>query len=187
MVYDESLDLWVDIYMASGTGSSTSSTFGATISDTRNWMDFADDGKAVKKRMLRDFEFQSVAAGSNEETSIAGSTDPGTTGGHSDTASRRMISNIGCEDCCGVLWQWLDEQSTRWDFTTAWGWYDLPGSKGSLYNGAGAAGTGDVKLVAGGYWGNGANCGSRSRRADSSRWYAGAGIGCRFAARSITK
>ena len=30
-------------------------------------------------------------------------------GGHVDTAGRRMISFIGCEECCGYLTQWLDE------------------------------------------------------------------------------
>jgi hypothetical protein len=187
MAYVAPLDTWIDIYLASGTGASTASANGGTISDTRTWLDFIDDGAAVKKHMLRDYQFQIAAAGSNEETNIAGSADPGTTGGHSDTASRRMISNYFLEDCCGAMWQWLDEQSTRWDFATAWGWYDLPGSKGSLYNGAGAAGTGDVKLIAGGNWSSGAGCGSRSRDAGGYRWGAFAFVGCRFAARSITK
>ena len=115
MVYSDAINRWVDIYLASGTGASTLSAFGGTISDTRDWMDFVDDGAAVKKRLLRDAEFQAIAAGSNEETNITGSADPVTTGGHVDTTSRRMISNIGCEDCCGVLWQWLDEQSYRCD------------------------------------------------------------------------
>ena len=115
MVYDEAIDKWVDVYLASGTGASTASVNGAVISDTRNWMDFVDDGHAVKKRLLTDYEFQSAAAGSNEETNIFGSSDPGTTGEHSDTASQRMISNIGCEDCTGALYQWLLDQSWRLD------------------------------------------------------------------------
>jgi hypothetical protein len=181
MVYDEDLGIWVDIYLASGTGSSTASAYGGTISDTRDWMDFVGDGKAVKKRLLRDHEFQSIAEGSNQETNISGSADPGTTGGHSDTASRRMISDIGCEDCCGALWQWLDEQSYRAD-GTSWGWQDL-GSKGSLYK----QGTyGDVKLLAGGDWDDGSNCGSRARHVFTWRWYTYANLGARFAARSRT-
>ena len=115
MVYDVGTGIWVDIYLASGTGTSTVSVNGGTISDNRTWLDFVDDGIAVKKRLLKDREFQSIASGSNEETNIIGSADPGTTGGHVNTASRRMISNIGCEDCCGVMWQWLDEQSYRFD------------------------------------------------------------------------
>jgi len=32
-----------------------------------------------------------------------------------DTANRRMVSNIGCEAMCGVVWQWLRDQSYRFD------------------------------------------------------------------------
>ena len=223
MVYDAGINKWVDIYLASGTGASTASVNGGTISDNRNWMDFVDDGIAVKKRLLSDIEFQSAAAGSNEETNILGSSDPGNTGGHEDTVNRRMISNIGCEDMCGAMYQWLNEQSTRIEGShthtqtithkagatgsalfkdqaettpnavlgsaadeniasdatdiAAWGWYNLPGSKGSLYR----QGTyGDVKLRAGGHWNGGAYCGSRCRFAVSYRWNADAAIGARF-------
>jgi len=225
MVYDSALDKWVDIYLASGTGASTTSVNGGTISDTRDWMDFVDDGIAVKKRLLSDIEFQSAAAGSNEETNITGSVDPVTTTGHVDTAARRMISNIGCEDMCGVMYQWLNEQSTRIEGShthaqtithkavatgsaifkdqaettpnavlgsganetitgvatdiAAWSWYNLPGSKGSLYK----QGTyGDVKLLAGGPWSLGTYCGSRCRRAADSRWSTFTFIGGRFLA-----
>lgn len=110
MVYSHAADLWVDIYLASGVGAATASVYNAAISDTRNWMDFVDDGAAVFKRLLNDPEFQMIALGSNEETSIAGGADPVNTGGHSDTVAQRMISNIGCEDCCGCSWQWLTDQ-----------------------------------------------------------------------------
>ena len=95
-----------------------------------------------------------------------------------------MISNIGCEDCAGVLWQWLSDQSYRFESTYAatWGWYDLSGGKGSLYNYDSTGGKADVKLLAGGYWNDGARCGSRCRGADSYRWAANSGIGARGAA-----
>ena len=179
MVFDSKSQIWVDIYLASGTGASTASVNGGTISDTRNWMDFVDDGGAVGKRMLTDVEFQLIATGSNEETNIAGSADPGTTTGHSDTAGRRMISNIGVEDSCGVLWQWLNEQSAKYDDAVAAGWYDLAGDKGSLYR---PVDTNDVKLFAGGGWADGAACGSRCRTAVFFRWYTSTVIGCRFGA-----
>jgi len=107
--------IWTMIYLASVTGTNTTSAYGGVITDTRNWMDFVDDFAAIGCRMLEDDEFQAIATGSNEETNIAGSADPVTTGGHSDTAGRRMISNIGCEDCCGAMWQWLRTQSYRYD------------------------------------------------------------------------
>jgi len=227
MVFSEAANIWVDIYLQSGTGANTASAYGATITDNRNWMDFVDDAGAVKKRLLRDMEFQLIAAGSNEKTNIQGSADPNTAGGHVDTAGRRMISNIGCEDCCGAMWQWLDEQSYRYDggshthaFTgsglaththtenqeasytqnvqtgaisagipegtnasvdpaPAFGYYTLPGDRGSLYR----QGTyGDVKLRAGAFWTSGAYSGSRSRGAYNYRWDATTYIGCRLAA-----
>ena len=115
MVYDEAINKWVDIYLASSTGATCASVYGATIQDTRNWLDFVDDGHAVKKRLLHDEEFQSAMAGSNEETNIFASADPVTTGGHMDTAARRMISDIGCEDGAGAMYQWLLDQSYRVD------------------------------------------------------------------------
>ena len=200
--------IWVALYLASGTGSSTVSANGATISDTRDWMSFVDDFAAIGCRMLEDDEFQAIAAGSNEETNIKESTDPVTTGGHLDTAGRRMVSNIGCEDCCGVMWQWLRTQSYRFDgaanhthqvvvsgspetvasgnpsgdVAPAFAYYDLPGAKGSLYK----QGTyGDVKLLAGGHWASAANSGSRSRYATNGyRWRTLSFFGSRACAES---
>ncbi len=194
MVFSEGTNKWVDIYLASGTGSSTTSVYGGTISDTRNWSDFADDGAAVKKRMLEDDEFQAIAAGSNEETNITGSADPGTTGGHVDTASRRMISNIGVEDACGATNQWLRTQ-TYYPYGSTGYWGNLPGGKGSVYTtfSADPGATevdnsdsgGDIKLLAGGYWGNGVGAGSRGRRATSYRWTTSTAFGCRFCAEPV--
>ena len=115
MVYGSMSCKWVDIYLASGTGVNTVSANGGTITDSRTWNDFVDDGGAVGKRLLNDMEFQLAATGGNEKTNIFGSADPVTTGGHVDTASRRMISNIGCEDMAGAMYQWLLDQSYRWD------------------------------------------------------------------------
>ena len=180
MVYDEGTGLWVDIYLASGTGAATASANGGTISDSRNWMDFVDDGHAVGKRLLTDQEFASIAAGSNEETNISGSADPVTTGGHSDTAARRMISNIGCEDCCGAMYQWLQTPSARLDDGAAAGWYDLAGAKGSFYT-YGTNKYGNTQLHAGGDWNYGTNCGSRCRHAAAYRGNTYSVIGGRFA------
>ena len=114
MVWDPMSGLWVDIYLASGTEVSTASVNGGTITDTRDWNRFVNDGGAVGKKLLDDTEFQLAAEGSNMQTNIAGSADPVTTTGHVDTAGRRMISNIGLEDCCGAMWQWLRDQSYQW-------------------------------------------------------------------------
>lgn len=187
MVWSDEAQIWVDIYLTSGTGASTASAYGATISDTRNWMDFVDDFGAVKKQPLDDLEFQQIAMGSNEEANINGTADPVTTGGHDDTAGRRMISNIGCEDCCGAIWQWLRDQSYRVDgadlaAVEAWAWYALPGSKGSLYR---QGSIGDAKLLAGAAWGDGAYSGSRVRSTRYYRWAEVSYIGGRGRSRQL--
>jgi len=178
MVWSEDAGIWVDIYLQSGTGASTASVNGATITDSRDWMSHVDDFAAVQKQLLSDTEFQIIAAGSNEETNISGSADPVTTGGHSDTAGRRMISNIGCEDCAGAMWQWLRTPSARLDDGTAAGWYNLPGAKGSFYT-YGTHKYGNTQLLAGGDWTYGASCGSRARFAFFCRWLAIAYVGGR--------
>ena len=176
MVYHSGLSAWVDIYMASGTGASTASVYGATISDTRIQYNFVDDFAAVKKRLLFDHEFTAAAYGSNEGTNITGSADPGTTGAHSDTASRRMVSNIGCEDCAGTLWQWLNDSLTSADGSASWAWKDVTGSRGQVYS----QGTyGYYKLIAGGSWAYGAYCGSRSRDLGDWAWFSDSDIGAR--------
>jgi len=83
MVYDEGTGIWVDIYLASGTGASTASVYGATITDSRNWMDFVDDGHAVMKQLLTDEQFTSIATGAPEEAHVWNRSDPVTAGGHS--------------------------------------------------------------------------------------------------------
>ena len=173
MVYIDRINAWVDIYLQSGTGTSTASVRGATITDTRMWNDHVDDLGAVKKRLLDDSEFQIAAEGSNQTTNISGSADPVTTNGHVDTAGRRMISNFGLEDCCGALWQWLTDQSYQPGSGVA-GFKDVVGTtKGQLYLMADNA---DVKLLAGGNWTNGAGCGSRARVAANYRWSASASL-----------
>ena len=111
MVFVDSLNLWVDIYLPSWSGSKIQSVYGGTILDGSSAMPmhgerFAEFAGLVNKRLCWRDEFVVFAKGSNECTNIKNNSDPGTTGGHVDSANRRMISNYGIEDCCGVLWQW---------------------------------------------------------------------------------
>ena len=182
-VYDPSAHFWCGIYLPSGTGSTTASVYGGTITDTRTYFEHVDDLAAVGDTLLDENIFQSVSAGSNEETNITGSADPVTTGGHVDTAGRRMISNIGVEDCCGAKWQWTSTPSARLDDGTAGIYVDLPGGKGSFYT-YGTNGYGNTRLLAGGAWNNGTNCGSRSRNANNYPWGAGSNVAGRGCARS---
>jgi hypothetical protein len=120
LVYDSSTQLWVQIYLASANGAtSVQSVNGATILDTEDWNSFVERGGVAGMRLLSDSEFQIAVKGCNEETSITGSADPVTTGGHVDTASRRMITNKGMEDTSGVVNQWLLDQGYRFDMVAA--------------------------------------------------------------------
>jgi hypothetical protein len=182
LFWDANRKKWGFIYFASGTGANTRSVFGGTISDTRSWLDFTDDGMAIGMELPFDGDFQSFAAGSNEQTNISGSADPGTVGAWVDTAGRRMISNCFAEGCCGALWQWLQDQSFQ-PGTGSPGWKNvLGGTKGQIYLMADNA---DVKLFAGGNWSSGAYCGSLSRNTYYSPWNAFSMISARFVARAI--
>ena len=178
--------VWVDIYLAGWDGSKLVSQYGAVIQDgdsTKKWHGelFNEEFHKIKKRLLWRDEFAAYAKGSNEKTNIAGSSDPNTTGGHKDTANRRMISNYGLEDCCGVLWQWTNDISMRgsttngtdsdyassgkywlngyeWDSANRIGNSDIDGDKTKYGNEYGLL----VRLIAGGNWYYGSSCGSRS-------------------------
>ena len=160
MVYDKDTDRMIDVYLQSGKGHSTRSAYGATHTVSRQQPNHASDMRMVGKKLLSDAEFTSAAIGSNEATSISGSSDKTTVGGHSDTNGRRMISAIGCEEMCGYLWQWLD-QAVDTNQTNGWvADYDGHGSFGQEY-------WTRYLPIAGGSWGHGAYCGSRTRRSNN--------------------
>ena len=131
----------------------------------------------VGKRLLTDHEFTSAALGSNERTNITGSSDKTYVGGHVDTANRRMISAIGCEEMCGYLWQWLDEIAAAGGS----GWNSNTDGHDSFGQNYGVP----YVLLAGGAWARGASCGSRSRDADNGRARVYASHGGRGASRVV--
>ncbi|MEE3436467.1 MAG: hypothetical protein VZQ47_13035, partial [Treponema sp.] len=174
MLYDIDTDIAADIYLQSGKGRGTASEFGATITDTREQQNHQDDMRHVRKRLLHDHEFSSIALGSNEGTSIQGAADPGTTGGHVAAAGSRMISFIGCEDCCGAMWQWLEEVSANG--SSEWSTYDGQADFGGTYGASYA-------LLAGALWNNSSLCGSRARGGNNARSTVDAIFGGRGASR----
>lgn len=185
---------WIDIYLASWTGSQLASVYGGVIADGESSVKFhgeifAEKFAEINKHLPFRDQFLGFAKGSNEMTNIKGSADANTTGGHVDTAGRRMISNIGCEDCCGFMWQWTADtwghpnNNTNSDGipgTTAqtssatgdhwlqgYGWQeDGRGTTNSTIDGAmnkyGLDYGALVRALVGGYWGDGSHCGSRS-------------------------
>ena len=175
-VYDKDIDSFIDIYLQSGIGLNTRSKYGATRTVSRTQGNHMVDMRQVGKKLLSDGEFESASIGSNQKTNIQGSADKTTVGGHVDTANRRMISAIGVEEMCGYVWQWTRDVSStggsRWETT------DGNGSFGQ------ELGTPFV-LLAGGAWGDGSGCGSRSRYSNPVRSTAGANLGGRGLSRVV--
>ena len=119
MVYIEGIDMWADIYLASWSGSYSNTPedlrletkYGALCADGTSTekfhcLKFEQVYARQNKRLPYWQEFVALSIGSNQGTNVAGGADVNTTGGFKDTANRRMISDFGCEDCCGNLWQW---------------------------------------------------------------------------------
>lgn len=161
--YEELTDCWIAIYLPSWDGTKLVSVYNGVIADgtsTKKWHGEAFYEQFAKQgmRLVWRHEFQMAAKGSNEGTGIKNAADPNTTGGHVDSNNRRMISNIGLEDCCGCSWQWAMDLG----FAGGLEWNDsvynsnvdsqrYGQSYGTLY-----------RLLLGAGWNAGSSCGSRS-------------------------
>ena len=164
MVYSSETGMWFDIYLSSWDGEKLVSVLGGTTADGASAKKFhgemfAECAAQVKKELISRDDFIVVAKGSNEHTAMHGSSDAGTTGGHVDTANRRMISNIGLEDCCGFLWQWCKQSggangSSGWTNSTYNSSVDGSETYGSTYGNY-------YRAHVGGDWSNSSYCGSR--------------------------
>ena len=161
--YEELTNCWIAIYLPSWDGTKLVSVYNGVIADgtsTKKWHGeaFIEQLMNQKMRLPWRHEFQMAAKGSNEGTSIKNAADPNTTGGHVDSNNRRMISNIGLEDCCGCSWQWAMDLG----FAGGSGWND------SVYNSSvdsqryGQSYGTLYRLLLGAYWNEGSSCGSRS-------------------------
>ena len=184
MIYLDLTDTWHTIYGLSWDGTNLVSVYNGIWADgtsSKKWHGEATLEQLERQNMRLDWrhEFQMYAKGSNEQTSIKGSTDPNTTGGHTDTAGRRMISNYGAEDCCGVLWQWTMDLG----FAGGSGWTN------SVYNSTvdersyGQSYGNLYRLIGGGSWVNGSSCGSRA----AACIYVSAGVDAGFGARGASE
>lgn len=180
--YEELTDCWIAIYLPSWDGTKLVSVYNRVIADgssAKKWHGEAFYEQFVKQgmRLVWRHEFQMGAKGSNEQTNIQGSSDPNTTGGHVDTAGRRTISNIGLEDCCGVLWQFAMDLGfaggsdwTNSVYHSAVDDRNYGQTYGTLY-----------RLLLGSNWKDGADCGSRSANCNVSSAYVGVSCSSRGA------
>ena len=178
-------DVWESIYLLSWDGTKLVSKFGAATADGASSKKFHGElfSEALAKQNCRlpwRDEFVWAARGCNEQTNIKGSADVTTTGGHVDTAGRRMISNVGCEDTCGFLWQWLRD-------TTAWGteWQDNVYASGVDPCCYGRNYGSFRRALAGGYWPDSSCCGSRSSYGSIASSIVNASFGARGASEPL--
>jgi len=164
MVYDPNARVWVDIYLASVSGSTLVSVYGGSSAHGGagapggrfHWYKFSQWFAYSQKKMCSQDEFVSFSLGSNQGTTINGGADPTTTGGFSDTAGRRMISHIGVEDCCGNRLQWGRDRGGGAGAASFKDAYDANDSNvgGQSYLEPNCA-------LFGGLWSVGVRCGSR--------------------------
>ena len=152
---------WVDIYLQSGTGTATASSYSGTITNSRQPIQHQFDMNLVGKKLPTDQQFMIFAEGSNQCTNIAGSAIPSAklTGGYSDTAGKRMISGFFVECCCGYLWQWGDEIAPVGG--SGWNEYAVT-NRGSSYGMP-------YVLAFGGSYDNSSHCGSWARNCNNTR------------------
>ena len=203
--YDEGTDMWYSVYGLTWTGSfgsAVATMAGRAADDTlkleskygAEWADGTSSEKwhcwkfeqilaRQKQRLLYHREFVAASLGSNQGTNIYGSEDPVTTGGHKDTSNRRMISNIGLEDCCGDHWQWGADVG-RTEGETNW----VDAFDGNDKYATGQMLFGEVKRVRlGGAWDHGAVCGSRCSAWDPGALTLSAHCGARGASEPLYK
>lgn len=192
MAYDEGTDMWYSIYLLSYTGAYSTdnlqlvSKYGGVIADGKSTeafhpAKFEQVLATEKMRLPYQREFVAYSIGSNQATSIKGATDPTTTGGHVDSKGRRMISNIGLEDCCGVMWQYGADKYgvyTSGDYTNRYDSNDR-----YVY---GKLGHKDYYAAMGGGYGSGdTNCGSRTAVWNDSSLTLHAALGARGASEPL--
>lgn len=181
MVLDPATGNWVDIYMQSGTGVNTKSTYQGTVTTARSFDGHQEDLSAVGKRMLLDAEFTSAAMGTIPYRAVMGATNPVTTGGKVNTDGRRIISNIGCEDMAGCFWMWIGTQSFGTQSNNpAPAWAEAsPEGQGQQYLPTNA-------FFAGGSWKNTSSSGARCRTANFSRSDLGGAVSSRGCAEGLS-
>lgn len=186
MVYVEPLNVWISIYLMSWDGSKLVSAYNGVQADGTSakpfsGTEFAEYLAKVSMRLPRYDEFVVFAKGIQECVNVKGSADVNTTGGHYTTDNKRIVSSYGIEDCAGVIWQWLSDVFGS-DFTNSWNTSsnrDARNTRGDCWGG------GLRRALAGGWWGDGASCGSRA--SDVGFWsaYASGGVACRGASEPL--
>lgn len=196
---------WVDIYLNSDDGEmglkSEYNCAPMTGTEGMNWYNFVERLAKSGKRLPDYAEFCAYAFGSpaglddanTNAWSATTNTGRGTTG-----SVVNAVSAVGCVDAAGRVWEWLNDLITRAEHAKntenhpneAWGWdtntplktgeknYDVGNIYQYYYNSLAA-------LIAGGYWGAGAQCGARAVYCADCPWFVDTYVGARGACDSL--
>jgi hypothetical protein len=190
MVYLSS-GTWVDIYLSSDNGAGgLRSAFDAmpiTGTEGLDWFQFSKRAMVVGKRLLTVSEWNEAAYGSpqgldaNNTNAWAATTNTTRT---KTGAVINAVSSIGCRDCVGNVWEWLDEHFNVDGATaTANVWTDVVGAgNGKVFMGMATAWH---TMIAGGYWSNGVVTGCRCFGLIYYPWFVTATIGSRCGCDSL--
>ena len=163
--------IWVDIYLQSGTGSATASSYDGTITSNRQYMLFFGDMDQVGKQLASADEFRIFSEGSNQKTNIAGGAIPSDKkcGGYLDTAGKRMISGYFIECCCGYLWQISRDIAA----TGSSNWSDWADTRRGAHYGT------PFVVGLGGHYDASTHCGSWATDSPNSLTHSSVNAGCR--------
>jgi hypothetical protein len=183
--------VWVDIYQASDDGAgglqSKIGQLPLTGTEGLNWYNFVERALKSGKRLLSYAEWTEAAYGSPQGTdgdNVNAWTKTTNTARTTTGAVDRAVSSIGCRDCVGNVFEWLDELVVRWDSTSpSWAYRDVLGAgNGKAYM---LTDTALVALIAGGHWTNGVSAGCRCVGTSYCPWNVGVSTGSRCGSDSL--
>ena len=186
--------VWVDIYQSSddGAGGFLSRHNATPITGTEglNCYAFIERMLQTGKRLLTHQEFIQAAMGSPQGEAGAGNNNNAWANGTARALTGtvvRAVSAVGCRDCVGNVWEWLNDMIGS-------GIQNAPATTGAWRNPMPDQGFGQLwlwnendfrALVAGGSWGNAANAGARCVALSNFPWDVSASVGGRGACDSL--
>ena len=151
---------WVDIYLSSDDGAGgLASVYNATpLTGTEglNWYGFVERALVSGKRLLTYEEFCMAAFGSPQgldDSNTNAWSATSNTGRQKTGYVANAVSSIGCRDCVGNVWEWLNELITRAEHTKLNGSGTFPSYDGGRAGQGYTNGNGHYHATNDGVWG----------------------------------
>lgn len=186
---------WVDIYLSSTNGAgglqSAINMLPLTGTEGHNWFAFNEMALVSDKRFLTYAEWCKAAFGSpqgNDGNNINAHSQTTNTARALTGSVANAVSSLGCVDCVGNVWEWLDEFMTLYSATGANAmasnsWHDVLGAgNGRAHMNAASQ---LIALSAGGAWSSGVSAGPRAVTCTNVPWAVSTTRGVRCASDSL--